>query len=198
MYRKVFLLVALVAALTLNIAAQSPNLQAVAQKINTGGEGRDPLGILESDDADEKTSVVKASIIVNTATIERHAFELINQERARHAQPALTWNDRLVEVARNHSASMAEFQFFSHRGLDDKLVSDRADDCKVGRWRAIGENIAYNRGYKEPIERAVEQWLKSPSHRRNLLDKNWSDSAVGIAIAADGSYYLTQVFMTRR
>jgi len=199
MDRKILLLLALVAAFSFNTLAQGPNLHtAVALKVNTGGEGLDPLGILESDEAVEKTSGVKASVIVNTASVERQAFELINQERARYAQPPLTWNDKLVEVARIHSANMAEFRFFSHRGLDDKLVSDRADDCKVGRWRAIGENIAYNRGHKEPIGKAIELWLNSPSHRRNMLDKNWSDSAIGIAIAADGSYYFTQVFMTRR
>ena len=63
---------------------------------------------------------------------------------------------------------------------------------------SIGENIAFNRGYKDPVEVAVELWLKSPSHRQNLLKSDWSESAVGIAVADDGSYYFTQVFLTRK
>jgi uncharacterized protein YkwD len=93
---------------------------------------------------------------------------------------------------------MAEFSFFSHRGLDNKLVSDRADAQKVVKWRAIGENIAFNRGYKDPVQKAVELWLDSPTHRRNLMDETWRESAVGVAVAPDGSYYFTQVFLVRR
>ena len=30
---------------------------------------------------------------------------------------------------------MAEYRFFSHKGLDNKYVSDRADAAHVGAWR---------------------------------------------------------------
>jgi uncharacterized protein YkwD len=93
---------------------------------------------------------------------------------------------------------MAEYSFFSHKGLDSKMVSDRADELGSRQWRAIGENIAFNRGFQDPISKAVDLWLDSPSHRRNLLDPNWKESAVGIAVAGDGSYYLTQVFWVRK
>ena len=92
---------------------------------------------------------------------------------------------------------MAEFSFFSHRGLDNKMVSDRADDSGLRKWRAIGENIAFNRGYQDPITKAVELWLDSPSHRHNMLDAGWLESAIGVAVAADGSYYFTQVFLKK-
>jgi uncharacterized protein YkwD len=93
---------------------------------------------------------------------------------------------------------MADNSYFSHRGLDNSMVSDRADRGGIGKWNAIGENIAFNRGYKDPISKAVELWMGSTGHRHNLLDDRWKESAVGIAIAADGSYYFTQVFLLRR
>ena len=93
---------------------------------------------------------------------------------------------------------MAELKFFSHRGLDNKMVSDRADDIGLSKWRAIGENIAFERGYKDPIGKAVELWFESPSHRHNLLENSWKESAVGVAVARDGSYYFTQVFLLRK
>ncbi|MGE3467568.1 MAG: CAP domain-containing protein, partial [Pyrinomonadaceae bacterium] len=94
--------------------------------------------------------------------------------------------------------NMAEFNFFSHRGLDNKMVSDRADIAKAGKWRAIGENIAFNRGYGDPVTKAVELWLDSPSHKRNMLSPDWKESAIGIAVNEDGAYYFTQVFMIKK
>lgn len=135
---------------------------------------------------------------VNVKAVERSAFELLNKKRVDNGLTQLVWSDELEAVARQHSQNMAEFQFFSHRGLDNKLVSDRADDAGVGSWRAIGENIAFNRGYDDPVSKAVELWLDSPSHRRNLLSNTWKESAVGVAVAEDGSYYFTQVFLARK
>lgn len=141
---------------------------------------------------------VENSAVVNVKAVERVAFEMLNKKRADNGLAPLVWSDDLESVARQHSQNMAEFQFFSHRGLDNKLVSDRADKAGVGRWRAIGENIAFNRGYDDPVAKAVELWLDSPSHRRNLLSNTWKESAVGVAVAEDGSYYFTQVFLARK
>ena len=93
---------------------------------------------------------------------------------------------------------MAQNHFFSHRGLDGSMVDDRAEQMGIYNWRAIGENIAFNRGYEQPAEWAVETWLESPTHRSNLLNKSWNESAVGVSIARDGSYYFTQVFFLRK
>ena len=144
-----------------------------------------------------KAFAVKASVIVNIGRIERTVFELVNQKRAENGLSTLTWSDQLETIARAHSQNMADFSFFSHRGLDNKMVSDRADASGVRKWSAIGENIAYNRGYHDPLAKAVDLWLNSPSHRHNMMDGGWKEAAVGIAVAADGSYYFTQVFLKK-
>jgi uncharacterized protein YkwD len=135
---------------------------------------------------------------VNVASLERQAFVLVNKKREENGLKDLEWSDQLEGVARLHSDNMAEFQFFSHKGLDNKYVSDRADDAHVGGWRSIGENIAFMRGYSNPVEMAVDLWLDSPTHRHNMMDANWKESAIGVGIAPDGSYYFTQVFLTRK
>ena len=145
-----------------------------------------------------KVAEFKASVVVNIASVENIAFDMINQQRAENGLRPLTWSDVLAKVARQHSQNMAEFKFFSHRGVDNKMVSDRADNAGLVKWRAIGENIAFNRGYQDPVGKAVELWLDSPSHRHNLMDENWKESAVGVAVAPDGSYYFTQVFLLRK
>ena len=130
--------------------------------------------------------------------IEQIAFKLINEQRAAQNLPPVMWDNDVAKIARMHSENMAKNNFFSHKGLDGFMVNNRADLLGVSKWRAIGENIAYNRGYDQPAEFTVECWMKSQSHRDNLLDSRWKESAIGVAVSADGSYYFTQVFLLKR
>jgi uncharacterized protein YkwD len=130
--------------------------------------------------------------------LEKLAFSLINQKRAANGLPPLTWSEEVAKIARLHSENMVKFNFFSHKGMDGKMVDGRADSLGVTRWTAMGENIAYNRGYRNPIETAVEKWMLSPMHRRNLLNDDWKETAIGIAVTDDGTYFFTQVFLKRR
>lgn len=209
MQKKILLSLAIVALLAINLAAQTQTkASGPNETARLGSLEADLTAFLESDeDASDATirprvvnmaaSGVKASVIANTLSLERTAFNILNQKRAENGQPPLAWNAQLAAVARLHSQNMAEFNFFSHRGLDGKMVSDRADANGVGRWRSIGENIAFNRGYKDPVTNAVSLWLNSPEHRQNLMDGSWKETGVGIAVAADGSFYFTQVFLRK-
>jgi uncharacterized protein YkwD len=55
---------------------------------------------------------------------------------------------------------------------------------------------------KSPAERqpeavadwAIQGWLDSPAHRRNLLDPDWRQEGIGVARAENGRLYVTQNF----
>jgi len=134
----------------------------------------------------------------SAAAIEQQVFALINAERAKNGLTELEWSESVAAVARLHSEDMARAKFFSHRGSDGSMVDARADRLGLGMWRSIGENIAYMRGYDDPAELAVQKWMESTAHRKNLLGANWKESAVGVAMTADGTYYLTEVFLFRK
>ena len=136
--------------------------------------------------------------VESTFDLEKKAFALINDIRRINGLKELVWSDDVAKIARQHSNNMASNKFFSHRGLDGSMIDDRADSIGLRKWRAIGENIAYNRGYAKPTEFAVECWMKSAGHRENLLNTSWKETGIGIAVASDGSYYFTQVFLLRR
>lgn len=132
---------------------------------------------------------------VSTVSLEQRAFQMLNDEREERGLPRLKWSDRIAEVARLHSNNMAEYDFFSHKGLDGLMVDERAERLHVKGWSAIGENIAFMKGFSDPVQKAVEKWLMSPSHKQNLLDPSWTEAAIGLAVTADGKYYFTQVFI---
>lgn len=128
---------------------------------------------------------------------EREAFDLINKLRADDGHEPLVWDDQLAVVARLHSQNMAAYKFFSHRGTDGATVDERADKVGIRDWKAIGENIAFTRGFDGAASFAVSRWMESPAHRKNLLDKRWTQTAIGVAVLPDGTYYFTQVFLLR-
>ncbi len=137
--------------------------------------------------------------VISTLELEKQAFALLNQRRVENGLQPVVWNEDVAKVARNHSQNMASNNYFSHQGLDGSMVDDRADSAGLRSWKRIGENIAYNRGYDDPVEFAVLRWMQSTSHRENLLSNKWTESGVGIAVAPDGkTYYFTQVFMLNK
>ena len=136
---------------------------------------------------------------ISTLELERKAFDLLNQRRTENGLQAVVWNEDVARLARVHSQNMATNNFFSHQGLDGLMVDKRADAFGLKNWRRIGENIAYNRGYADPVEFAVLRWMQSEGHRQNLLSDKWKESGVGVAVAPDGkTYYFTQVFILRK
>lgn len=142
-----------------------------------------------------RTAAAPSSPAVAPSSLERRAFDLINAERAKNHLPPLAWDGELCRMARLHSEKMARMNFFDHNGPDGDLPA-RAQASGV-MWRSLAENIALNQGYDDPVSLAVDQWMHSPGHRENILRGIFTHSGIGIARAADGRVYITQVFIMR-
>jgi len=168
----------------------SINFDLRADAGNTSSSGSTPRSRVAKSSNESKRA--------SAGTVEQQVFALINAERSKNGLAELEWSESLAAVARLHSEDMANVKFFSHRGSDGSMVDDRADRLGLGSWRSIGENIAYMRGFDDPAALAVAKWLESTAHRKNLLGPNWKESAVGVAITEDGTYYLTEVFLLRK
>jgi len=128
---------------------------------------------------------------------EQRAFDLINAQRQRRGESPLVWDAELTRLAREHSENMAERNFFDHTDPQGRNLTMRARAGGVTGWSAIAENIAYNAGYDDPAAFAVERWLISAKHRENILREGFTHSGIGVARAADGRIFFTQVFVTR-
>lgn len=152
---------------------------------------------LEATSAASK-SVTSSSLALEDAnSVERRAFEQTNVARAKNGLRTLVWDPELCRMARRHSEQMATLGYFSHETPDGLQLKERARANGILHFRVIGENIAYNKGYDDPGGFAVERWLTSSGHRANMLFPGFQASAIGSYVAADGSTYLTQVFIAR-
>ena len=126
---------------------------------------------------------------------EYEIFRLVNAERAKQRLQPLVWDDDLADVARDHSRQMAKQGFFAHQDRKGRTVVDRAEQRDIRGWSKIGENL-FMCDEIDGFERySVRGWLKSPSHRRNMLNRGWSTTGIGVYRSREGRIYVTQVFI---
>jgi uncharacterized protein YkwD len=128
---------------------------------------------------------------------EYEVFQLVNRERARSKLPDLEWNADAARLARSYSKRMAREGFFDHYDPDGNTVIERAEGARLKHWNRIGENLFMCDGFDGFAAYAVKGWLKSPTHRQNMLDRGWTSTGIGIARSRNGDIYITEVFLER-
>ncbi|MGD8192607.1 CAP domain-containing protein [Brevibacillus ginsengisoli] len=130
---------------------------------------------------------IKQQELVNAAQ-ERQILDLTNVIRYRHKLSSVNWNDQAARVAKAHSDDMESHQFFDHVSTTTGLNPFQRLQKAGLRYQMAGENIAA--GYPDAIE-AVENWMNSLGHRKNILEKGYSELGVGVMMD-----YYTQDFVT--
>ena len=143
------------------------------------------------------SATMSTSIPAEPNAIEKRAFEETNLARVKNGLPPFVWDDDVCRMARIHSESMSRKGYFAHVTPEGLRLRERARVAGILRYSVLGENIAYNQGYEDPGAFAVERWMTSAKHRSNILSSEFRAMAIGSFVAADGSVYLTQTFITR-
>ncbi|MEB3295422.1 MAG: CAP domain-containing protein [Synechococcales bacterium] len=127
-----------------------------------------------------------------TTSLEQTAFQQVNAYRASKKLPPLKWDERIAQQSRLHSQAMANKQVpFSHQGFEQRL--QRIHQAGLS-YSSAAENVAYNMGYADPVTQAVQGWIKSTGHRRNM-EGNFTSTGLGVARNARGEVYFTQIFI---
>jgi uncharacterized protein YkwD len=128
----------------------------------------------------------------------------INAVRAKAGCGPLKLNKALMAAAQGHARSMAEQNFFGHRDKAGRGFASRVR-AQGYRYGLAAENIAA--GQKTP-DKAVQAWLDSPGHRRNIMNCKFRDTGIAMVYQPDDKpfrgqsmglrYYWVQVFGLQR
>ncbi len=122
--------------------------------------------------------------------VETRLLRLVNASRRKAGRTLLLPYLRLAKVARTHSADMRRSGFFGHLSPTRGDLATRLTDAGLDYAQA-SENLAISSG----PARAHDNLMRSPSHRRNIMDPKMTH--VGIGVATDpqqGILYITQCF----
>lgn len=115
---------------------------------------------------------------------------LVNAERRKYGLHDLCLNKKLIYVAQIHSYDQASRNILSHQGSDGSSVYSRIN--KVGfNWFFAAENVASG---QNSIQSVFNSWMKSDSHRGNILSPQAKFFGVGYAPSSYNKPFWTQVF----
>ncbi|MGA2357154.1 MAG: CAP domain-containing protein [Terriglobales bacterium] len=107
---------------------------------------------------------------------ERELFASVNQARQAQGLAPLRWDESLAVAARRHAAIMAERGAAQHAFDGEPSLSARVKQAGA-RFSWLSENVC--EGVTSGFIHA--QFMKSPAHRANVLDRDMDSIGVGVA-----------------
>jgi uncharacterized protein YkwD len=137
-------------------------------------------------------------------TVEALIFKLTNEERKKRGLRTLKFDERLKIAARQHSDDMLKKKYLSHNSSVeiDKTPLQRIYNSGLPVL-SVGENVAENIGSavsfllkNKPdslVRLVMKEWMESPSHRKNILNPDFSHMGVG-SVADERLHKVTQNF----
>jgi uncharacterized protein YkwD len=117
----------------------------------------------------------------NVNTVRAAVLCLVNAERASAGRAALTDNAQLAQAAQAHSADMVARSFFAHTTPDGVTFDVRILRAGYAGW-TVGENIAWGSGTLATAASTMAMWIASPAHEANIVNANFAESGIGIAL----------------
>ena len=126
--------------------------------------------------------------------LEARLIRLVNQERGKRGLKALCSSTAICAVATRHSKNMAASRVsFGHGGFEKRAQPF----MKGGGHIAFGENVAFCDLMQDPLKTAVDLWMHSLEHRKNILG-DYNETGIGIAYNHAGRCFMTQLFAKRQ
>lgn len=130
--------------------------------------------------------------------VEQLVFELTNAERRKAQLGDLAREDKLRQIAEEHSDDMLARGFFEHVNPDGQSPADRValehrqliGVTGENIWTGTGVDISDQRMLAETI---VKKWMASSEHKDNILKAEYTHLGVGIS-ARGKEVRATQLF----
>jgi len=119
---------------------------------------------------------------VETETLEAEIFDEINTRRLELGNSPLEWDDRIYRAAKAHSVRLSTDKIFSHKNPEGDDVIDRLKSEDIFFLMAAENICGLSSDTRNIPDAAVEGWMKSPSHRWVIVDrdKTFTHGAVGV------------------
>lgn len=103
-------------------------------------------------------------------------YELTNEERTKNGLTTLQYNDKLAVAAQKKAQDMFAKDYWAHFGPDGTSPWNFILSSGY-QYEFAGENLAKNFIFSQGV---VDAWMASPSHRENMLRKDYTE--VGYAV----------------
>ncbi len=168
----------------------------------------------------ERQTTTGSKLEFNPDVIEILVHKFTNEQRVQNGLDPVKFDYEISDIARLHSLDMSNQNYFAHENLDGLDASDRARDAGYRCFKWIGSS--YYLGLSENLFRgnlyesmklldgvpvsydwltneeiafiAVDGWMNSEGHRKNILNSNFDREGIGVYIDSEDRVYVTQNF----
>ncbi len=120
---------------------------------------------------------------------ETEMLHWVNLERRRHGLPSLHPDERLRQVARQHSQDLLARGYFGHTDPEGRSPFDRMRAAGI-QFHTAGENIAF----APSVSTAHSGLMNSPGHRANILKPAFHRVGIGAERAPPFGIMFSQEF----
>jgi uncharacterized protein YkwD len=120
------------------------------------------------------------SKVATLSQLESSVLGDINAFRAQHGLTKLRLSPQLTTAARAHSQQMAQDGFFAHESADGSAFWKRLQifyASSPSHYWSVGENLLWSSPDIDGAH-ALQLWLASPEHRKNLVNPAWREIGV--------------------
>jgi uncharacterized protein YkwD len=125
--------------------------------------------------------------------LEHRVLLEVNRHRIAKGLQELTSDERIAEIARNHSVEMADgIVKTGHQGAGRRFESVSQKGLS---WVSAAENIAFLVKCRDPVTEAIAEWIKSSKGYRQNMEGDFSLTGIGVVKDRNGAYYFTQIFI---
>lgn len=129
--------------------------------------------------------------IIQNLDFEKEVLNLVNEIRIKHKLEPVVWQEDLARASRYHAQDMAFDDYMEHATYDRKnnrLVKICGTFDRIEKFITmpyLAENISAGR---TTAKATVDGWMKSTSHRGNILNPNFKYLGVGYAYKENTVY----------
>ncbi|HEV7666870.1 MAG TPA: CAP domain-containing protein [Chloroflexota bacterium] len=127
--------------------------------------------------------------------VEQAMLELTNADRLANGLSPLDFDPETLAIARQRAASQLGTPALSHYDANGDLAFvNMLASAQVG-YQLAGENLARASADDATVTDKVEQALmKSPTHRKNILETSFSRVSIGAASDGQGQITIAEVY----
>ncbi len=147
--------------------------------------------------SEEKTATTNAETVeepsnLNLTQEESELLSLINNERNKNNLPNFEIDEKLQNVARLKAKDLVENSYFSHTSPNLGTPFEMLKDNGIS-YKTASENIAGN----SSISGALESWLKSDNHKKNILSNDYNYTGISVVDSIAYGKIIVELFVGR-
>jgi uncharacterized protein YkwD len=143
----------------------------------------------------EPVAAVEAAAPLDATSAELQLLDLTNRDRLENGLAPLTLDPPTLNIARERATTQLSLSSLSHYDPAGQLAFVQLLDESGVDYSLAGENLARSSALDSGVtERVEDALMRSPTHRKNILEQTFTRVSIGAATDEQGRITFAELF----